>query len=204
MRKFLVFLAAVLVLPLTGCVALDAGVALSGALDPKIVVFTDDVDVPYQQGQKVYPVSLHASAVFSNGCGYRGVLVMYARDWDVLGEDGRVIFKADPDTVRGKAVLVYNSDCNKQGGAVLMVGDERFNPAFGLSPAVKGDTTFKISEYRGLAQRNNIPKWMGQVIKEIQAEAATNPAAQDFLNHVKIENGLPVAPEAPAAGATTK
>jgi len=41
------------------------------------------------------------------------------------------------------------------------------------------------------------PRWMPQVIKTIQAEAPTNPAAQDFLDSVKIgEDGLPIKPEA--------
>lgn len=203
MKRSWIPLTLLLALPLSGCVALDAGVIASYALDSTVNVVTNDGDIRARPEQRIYPVTLHDQTLFTKGCTYRGVIALFARDWDVLAEDGRVIFKADPGVIHGKALIAYEKSCDNQTEPVLLVGDRPL-PMIDRALAVKGDMAWRLRGYQGLQQRNDIPKWMGQVIKEIQAEAATNPAAQDFLNHVKVENGLPVAPEAPAAGASPK
>jgi len=114
-----------------------------------------------------------------------------ATGWPRRGKTGPGRWRQD------QAVLVYRFTCKgKPARDVLLTTDRKGKLLLAFSSK-------KLKEREVLFTKNWFkipepmkPRWMPQVIKTIQAEAPTNPAAQDFLDNVEIgEDGLPVKPE---------
>lgn len=154
-------------------------------------------DIKEVSGQKVYATELNQRVpLWTDGCRYQGVWVDYVRDWDVLADDGRVLFRAEPNESAGYALLVYRASCpGESPKAVLLTGDKRPYPLFNTSHVALKGHSFLASDYWSETRKDDRPLWMTQVIKTILGEAPTNPAARLFLEHVEVENGMPVAPK---------
>jgi len=147
------------------------------------------------EGQKVHAGSFTGlPLIWQEHCDAKGVVVDYARDWDVLDEEtGRIAFEADPTKIYGQAIILYNLACRKKPVQSVLLIDER-RPTVRKSLKIRLNEEVRGSDYFSRSDSMK-PKWMAQVIKTIQDEAATNPAAREFLAHVKIKDGMPISPE---------
>jgi len=193
MKKLLALLA--MSVSLSGCFPLQvADLMLRGTHAAySMMNFAAGRDVIPVPGQRVYEAPLRRVPSMGNNCDAKAILVQYGRDWDVLDSTtGEVRIKANPDEIYDQAILAYGLMCDgKPAEDVLLVTDRRKGlPFLRTENMVKNQLVIATSYFKLFeAQR---PKWMPQVIRTIQNEAATNPAAQEFLAHVEIEDGLPV------------
>lgn len=182
---------------ISGCIALDAAHLIAIAADSRPTLFTKST-IQMPAGQTIVAAELSKQVpLFAKKCDYKGIWAGYERDWDKMSEDGsQIIAKAEPGKRAGYAFIVYEETCEgTPSKPVLFVG---LSPFF--SPREPEYVAFKGIRMLGnfyylLAQQNDIPKWMPQAIKAIQAESTSNPAAREFLEHVKIADGLPVPPQ---------
>jgi len=204
MKKILLVL--VVGVSLTGCAGIGAanmflGVTGAGvqAIAPQMT-FEAKAKIEPIEGQQVYPArfkGLRRGLAWISHCEAHGVVVDYIKDWDTLDEEtGRVIRKADPNKIHNQALLIYKLDCKGEPPKKILVTAERKAKIFGKKGKLDKNEFVVTNNYFDSADFIR-PRWMAQVIKTIQAEAPTNPAAQDFLDSVKIgEDGLPIKPEA--------
>jgi hypothetical protein len=199
MRKPILTLSVAALAALAGCAPLDAGYLAMKAADGRPTVNATS-EVAAINGQQVYPAEVKKQGpMWDKGCVYKGNWVRYYRNWDTMSEDGtRVLFKADSTKPFGYALLVYEERCPTTAApkAVLYTSQPRTSMWVGLNRAglvAIPPLAFTLENYLDPARVAERPKWMAQVVKTIQSEAPSNPAAQAFLSHVKIEGGLPVA-----------
>jgi len=195
MKKIL--LALMVSVSLTGCAAyqmIDLTYRAASNIDPPMP-FESTKQIDPVEGQKVYGSNFKPSPLLGQKkCGSKGILVDYVQDWDTINEEtGEVIKKAEPDKIYDQAVLIYKLMCEGMPEqAVLLTTDRQAVLWFWKKIKLRDVEVIKARDYFKLSEKGQ-PKWMTQVIRTIQAEAPTNPAAQDFLDSVKIgEDGLPV------------
>jgi hypothetical protein len=193
MRRLLISAVVISALPLSGCAVAELGhlayLAANGQLAPDM---NSGQQIKPVEGQQVYGASFFTPNKNGAKCYVDGVVVDYARDWDVIDDrTGHVVFKADPTKTYGQAVLMYHKECDDGTKSDVLLTDDRRQligkPAkLELLEGIHSTDYYTATEFQK-------PRWMAQVLKTIQTEAPTNPAARKFLEHVQTENGMPVA-----------
>jgi len=200
MKKVLITLAASALL--VGCAPLKimemAAFGLSQFGSPEMI-FNSTQAVHSVEGQRVSAAKLKPNpSQRRHKCDAQAVVVDYTRDWDIVDEaTGDTIRKAEPDKIHNQAILVYRLFCEEDAPKAVLRIPERKVLGF-LRKAKVNDNEYIITHSYFDLSENARPRWMAQVIRTIQNEATTNPAAQDFLDNIKIgEDGLPINPENP-------
>jgi len=186
---------------LAGCAPLQVmelvAIGASQTVAPPMTFRSDHEILPVQDKQ-VYPVRFKPEpAQRRHKCDAQGIVVDYARDWDIVDEStGEVIRKAEPNKIYDQAILLYKLFCENEEPKAALRTTDRLAVAFFLKKKRLLNNEFvSTRDYFNLSE-NARPRWIVQVIQTIQEEAPTNPAAQDFLDNVEIgEDGLPVKPE---------
>jgi len=198
MKKLLAVFA--LSLSLSGCVAFQAVDLLfrvAQTMDSRPPMKFDAAhDIPPTEGQRVYAADLSPSPLAGNkNCSAKALIVDYARDWDLVDEQtGDIVRKAEPEKIYSQAILVYRLICKDKPEESVLMATDRSAVLIYRSWKIKKEQVVSARDYFGSSDSRK-PRWMAQVIKTIQDEAATNPAAQEFLAHVKIKDGMPISPE---------
>jgi len=203
-RKKLVLIA--VSFSLTGCVAFDvvnlAFTVVGGAaqaIDPKMRLSAKHKIEPVVD-QKVYAATFNVDSIGLKRirhCEAQGVVVDYTHDWDVIDkETGVIIRKSDPNKIYDQAILAYKLSCDGEPEKTILNIDDRSGKLWYLKKLKlhEGEVFLATKNYFSISE-NSRPRWIGQVIRTIQEEAVINPAAQEFLAHVKIKDGMPISPE---------
>lgn len=190
MLKFLISIVVLSMLSLTGCAVIELGhLAYYVATNTSVgTEWNSTQEIKPIEGQYVYAATFSTPNKSGTKCDADGVVVDYARDWDVIDEHtGQITFKADPKKIYGQAIVLYHMECNHGlKSDVLLTGERRqiIGQPLKLNLLEKTHTTdfHTTTEFRK-------PRWMTQVLETILREAPTNPAALKFLQHVPLKNG---------------
>ncbi|MBF6618037.1 MAG: hypothetical protein ITG07_15080 [Candidimonas sp.] len=199
------FLISIFVLSsLNGCIAIEIGHLAGIALSPRTTIRSFD-DIRIVKGQRVYEGRFfQQTTIFSKAsrCEYDATSVMYARDWTRVDEATGAKWEAEPGELAGVAYLAYKEYCpGKPAQDIFMVGGNAYRNVANGKYLIRDGHSVEVGDYFGMKPEDR-PKWMSQVIRTIERETPKNPAARTFLEHVKIENGMPIAPTAQAETAS--
>lgn len=167
-----------------GLEALYLGLVISGL---NLELYSE-MDVAYPAQGQVAQVSFHREWWRSDAkCRFTGLMVPYARDWEETRDDGftQTTLAPEPDKIAGYAFVINKKTCEGQPDEALLNVDE----ALAGARKVWQDTakTKILKKYilhsvslQGRAP-SELPKWFPQVMKTIEAAAATSKDAQAFV-----------------------
>lgn len=150
------------------------------------IVALATTDIQKQDNVKVYALTMKQQApLWSDKCLYDGVMVQYARDWEETQDATGAVMAAEPDKPIGYALILTKERCpGKEARAIFSTASKYFYPLFGRDYVIREGHRLDAIDYAGL-KADLRPKWMPQVMKTIESESASNPAAQDFMAEMK-------------------
>jgi hypothetical protein len=155
------------------------------------IVANAESDIEIKETTRVYAVTMRQQAPFwVDKCHYNGVLVEYARDWEELQPSTGIILPPAPEKPIGYALILTKEACPGKEARDIFSTGERFFPLFGHGKYVIRDG-HRMDAVDYSSQREDArPKWMPQVLKTIQTEAAHNSIAQKFEAELVARSAL--------------
>jgi len=132
----------------------------------------------------VVAVTLHREWYRADGsgkCEFKGVMVPFVRDWDVVqNRDGmdEVVQRAEPGKIAGMAFLVNEKVCEGAEPEKLMRGGEKYRLVAGGNFYKKH--TVMASDLL-TSPKEQQPRWLIQVFDRLERLAPTDPVAAQFL-----------------------
>lgn len=118
-------------------------------------------------------------------CAYDGVMVEYARDWEEVQEHTGIVSPPEPDKPVGYALILTKERCpGKPEVKIFSTGAKYLYPLLGKGYVIREGHRMDAVAYPG-ARPDSGPKWMPQVLKTIETEALTNPAAKLFMADIQ-------------------
>ena len=118
-------------------------------------------------------------------CVYSGLAVPYVHDYEetIPGLLGDAVIPAEPGKLTGYAVIINKKTCPGKGPELnFRVSADNWVPGRARE---KGRRTTSI--LLASIKQDERPKWVPQVLATIENEAATNLAAQEFMEFTKNE-----------------
>lgn len=150
------------------------------------IVARSTTDVKIQENISVYAVEMKQQApMWADKCLYDGVMVQYARDWEETQESTGIVLPAEPDKPLGYALILTKEKCpGKAERDIFSAGSKFFYPLFGKDYVIREGHRIDSVDYA--SQRDDMrPKWMPQVLRTIESESTSNPAANSFITEMK-------------------
>lgn len=166
----------------------SAGMAAGKALGITLYVLAE-ASLPQQLGQ-VASIQMTTAAPVAfcirpktaeEQCVYQGVIVPYEQLWEerttnVLGIE--TVTPPQPGKIAAYAIVVNRKDCEgRQPEAMFRVNTHL---ALFHKETVFEGVQFAVVDYANLPEAER-PKWIPQVLQTLNAAAATQPAAQKFV-----------------------
>ncbi|MGQ5490882.1 hypothetical protein ACUH78_18750 [Thauera sp. ZXT1-4] len=155
------------------------------------VVARADEDILVQQGVKVYAISMTEQApAWTDKCKYGGVMVEYARDWPEEQSATGEVLPPEPDKPIGYALILTEERCpEKEARKIFNTDSKFFAPLFGKKFVIREGGPMDTRDYWNQREEHRA-KWMPQVLRTIEAEAATNPVAKAFVEEMHARQAL--------------
>lgn len=142
------------------------------------IVAQANADVKIQEDVRVYAVVMRQQTPYGvDKCSYDGVMVQYARDWEVVQPSTEIILPPEPDKPIGYALILTKEKCpGKNERPIFSTGSKFFYPLFGRGYVIREGHSLNAVDYAGQPE-NMRPKWMPQVLKSIEVEVPKNKVA---------------------------
>lgn len=112
-------------------------------------------------------------------CKYTGIMTPYVRDWPEVIKNGdtETVLPPEPDRIIGQAVIINKKVCG-----------DTVEPIFRTATIFRGvspNTLYKHGMIKGAdfmsAKPDYRPKWMPQILKNLEKIGEANPAVKIFL-----------------------
>lgn len=151
------------------------------------VVANAQNDIKMQENIKVYRIDMKQQApMWVDKCLYNGVAVEYTRDWEEIQKSTGTVLPPEPDKPIGYAVILTKEKCpGKEGRNIFTTGSKPYKALFNRDYVILEGYRIDTVDY--INQKEDFrPKWMPQVLKTIEKESSSNPAAAEFISEMKL------------------
>lgn len=128
-------------------------------------------------------------------CLYTGLVVPFARDWELLDETTNTVRPPEPDVAVGQAILVNQKVCEGKEPEVML----RTGETWGTRGILRPGNIINVADVTQ-AKPDQRPKWFAQVLARAQRLAASDENAKAFASSLeKLSGQKDIASEAAAA-----